>query len=108
MGRAQHRHIERVLDRERDAAARSRVELRQGDAGQPCGVVEGTRLGKTVLPGCGVKDEQHLRLRVREPLADGAPDELISVQNLSHLYDLPTSVVEERHPHIHAIHTREY
>lgn len=38
-------------------------------------------------------------------IADGAPDELISIENLSRLYDLPPSVVEERHPHIHT-HTR--
>jgi ABC-type cobalamin/Fe3+-siderophores transport system ATPase subunit len=32
---------------------------------------------------------------------DGAPDELISTENLSRLYDLPPEVVEARQPHIH-------
>jgi len=34
-------------------------------------------------------------------IGDGAPDKLISTENLSRLYDLPQAVVEERHPHIH-------
>jgi ABC-type Mn2+/Zn2+ transport system ATPase subunit len=34
-------------------------------------------------------------------VGDGAPDKLVSVQNLSRLYNLPPAVVEERHPHIH-------
>ncbi|MDD5288651.1 MAG: ABC transporter ATP-binding protein [Dehalococcoidales bacterium] len=34
-------------------------------------------------------------------VGDGAPDKLISSESLSHLYNLPLSVVEERHPHIH-------
>jgi ABC-type Mn2+/Zn2+ transport system ATPase subunit len=34
-------------------------------------------------------------------VGDGTPDELISAESLSRLYDLPLSVVEERHPHIH-------
>jgi len=34
-------------------------------------------------------------------VADGPPDKLVSVASLSHLYDLPQSVVEERHFHIH-------
>lgn len=34
-------------------------------------------------------------------IADGAPDTLISTENLSRLYDLPLSVVEERRPHMH-------
>ncbi|MBN1644212.1 MAG: ABC transporter ATP-binding protein [Dehalococcoidales bacterium] len=33
--------------------------------------------------------------------AEGSPDKLISAESLSRLYDLPLSVVEERHPHIH-------
>jgi ABC-type enterochelin transport system ATPase subunit len=33
--------------------------------------------------------------------ADGTPDELISADKLSLLYDMPESVVEERRPHIH-------
>ncbi|MDD5127408.1 MAG: metal ABC transporter ATP-binding protein [Dehalococcoidales bacterium] len=33
---------------------------------------------------------------------DGAPDKMVTVANLSRLYDLPPDVVEERHPHIHA------
>jgi len=33
--------------------------------------------------------------------ADGTPDELISTDKLSLLYDMPESVVEERRPHIH-------
>jgi hypothetical protein len=70
----EHRHTERVLDRERDAAARGGVELRQGDASQPCGLVEGARLGQAVLAGCRVEDEEHLGLCVREPLANRAPD----------------------------------
>ncbi len=32
---------------------------------------------------------------------DGTPDTLISTQNLSRLYDIPASVVEERQPHVH-------
>lgn len=38
-------------------------------------------------------------------IGDGTPDKLISVESLSRLYNLPTAVVEERHPHIH---TREH
>ncbi len=34
-------------------------------------------------------------------VADGTPDKLISTQSLSRLYDMPSSVVEERRPHIH-------
>lgn len=34
-------------------------------------------------------------------IGDGAPDKLVSVENLSRLYSLPPAVVEERHPHIH-------
>ena len=34
-------------------------------------------------------------------IGDGTPDKLISVENLSRLYNLPLAVVEERHPHIH-------
>ncbi len=34
-------------------------------------------------------------------VGDGAPDKLISTENLSRLYDLPENVVEERRPHIH-------
>ncbi|MDO9332992.1 MAG: metal ABC transporter ATP-binding protein [Dehalococcoidales bacterium] len=34
-------------------------------------------------------------------IGDGTPDELISAESLSRLYNLPLSVVEERHPHIH-------
>lgn len=34
-------------------------------------------------------------------VADGAPDKLISTESLSRLYDMPSSVVEERRPHIH-------
>ena len=34
-------------------------------------------------------------------IGDGAPDKLVSTENLSRLYDMPLSVVEERHPHIH-------
>jgi len=34
-------------------------------------------------------------------VGDGAPDKLVSVENLSRLYNLPSAVVEERHPHIH-------
>jgi ABC-type Mn2+/Zn2+ transport system ATPase subunit len=34
-------------------------------------------------------------------IGDGTPDKLISVENLSRLYNLPSAVVEERHPHIH-------
>jgi ABC-type cobalamin/Fe3+-siderophores transport system ATPase subunit len=34
-------------------------------------------------------------------IGDGAPEKLISTENLSRLYDLPLEVVEERHPHIH-------
>ncbi len=32
---------------------------------------------------------------------EGTPDKLISAESLSRLYNLPQSVVEERHPHIH-------
>ena len=32
---------------------------------------------------------------------DGPPDELISTESLSTLYDLPPSAVEERRPHVH-------
>jgi len=32
---------------------------------------------------------------------DGAPDSLITTENLSRLYDLPRDVIEARHPHIH-------
>lgn len=34
-------------------------------------------------------------------VAEGAPDKIISTESLSHLYDMPVSVVEERRPHIH-------
>jgi len=34
-------------------------------------------------------------------IGDGTPDRLISTESLSRLYNLPPSVVEERHPHIH-------
>ena len=34
-------------------------------------------------------------------VADGIPDKLISTESLSRLYDMPSSVVEERRPHIH-------
>ncbi len=34
-------------------------------------------------------------------VGDGTPDKLISTESLSRLYDMPSSVVEERHPHIH-------
>ncbi len=34
-------------------------------------------------------------------LADGTPDQLISTDSLSRLYDMPAPVVEERRPHIH-------
>jgi ABC-type cobalamin/Fe3+-siderophores transport system ATPase subunit len=36
-------------------------------------------------------------------IGDGPPDDLVSVENLSRLYDLPLSVVAERHPHIHTV-----
>ncbi len=35
-------------------------------------------------------------------LSDGNPDQLISTDSLSRLYDVPVPVVEERRPHIHA------
>ena len=34
-------------------------------------------------------------------VGDGTPDKLISTESLSRLYDMPSPVVEERHPHIH-------
>ncbi len=34
-------------------------------------------------------------------VADGTPDKLISTESLSHLYDMPLSLVEERRPHVH-------
>jgi ABC-type Mn2+/Zn2+ transport system ATPase subunit len=34
-------------------------------------------------------------------VGDGTPDKLISAESLSRLYNLPPSLVEERHPHIH-------
>jgi ABC-type Mn2+/Zn2+ transport system ATPase subunit len=34
-------------------------------------------------------------------VGDAAPDKLISTETLSHLYNLPAEVVEERRPHIH-------
>ena len=34
-------------------------------------------------------------------MADGTPDQLISTDSLSRLYDMPAPVVEERRPHIH-------
>jgi ABC-type cobalamin/Fe3+-siderophores transport system ATPase subunit len=34
-------------------------------------------------------------------VADGPPEELVTISGLSRLYDLPPSVVEERHFHIH-------
>jgi len=34
-------------------------------------------------------------------IGDGKPDRLISVENLSRLYDLPLDIIIERHPHIH-------
>jgi len=37
-------------------------------------------------------------------IGDGTPDKLISTESLSRLYNIPSPVVEERHPHIH---TRE-
>jgi ABC-type Mn2+/Zn2+ transport system ATPase subunit len=33
-------------------------------------------------------------------IGDGSPEQLVSVENLSRLYDLPPEVVEERHPHV--------
>ncbi len=35
-------------------------------------------------------------------LSDGNPDQLISTDSISRLYDVPVPVVEERRPHIHA------
>lgn len=34
-------------------------------------------------------------------IGDGAPDKLISLKNLSRLYDLPLEVIGQRHPHMH-------
>jgi len=34
-------------------------------------------------------------------IGDGTPDKLISTESLSRLYNMPSPVVEERHPHIH-------
>jgi ABC-type cobalamin/Fe3+-siderophores transport system ATPase subunit len=34
-------------------------------------------------------------------IGDDTPDRLITTESLSRLYNLPLSVVEERHPHIH-------
>ncbi len=34
-------------------------------------------------------------------IGDGTPDQLISTDSLSRLYNIPTPVVEERRPHIH-------
>ncbi|MBI4303404.1 MAG: ABC transporter ATP-binding protein [Chloroflexi bacterium] len=34
-------------------------------------------------------------------VSDGTPDRLISTESLSRLYDMPSPVVEEGHPHIH-------
>ncbi|MFC1918433.1 metal ABC transporter ATP-binding protein [Chloroflexota bacterium] len=34
-------------------------------------------------------------------MSDGVPDQLISTESLSRLYDMPVSVVEERRPHMH-------
>jgi ABC-type cobalamin/Fe3+-siderophores transport system ATPase subunit len=34
-------------------------------------------------------------------IADGPPDRLISSESLSRLYNMPSSVVEERRPHMH-------
>ncbi len=34
-------------------------------------------------------------------VGDGPPDRLVSTDSLSHLYDMPESVVEERKPHVH-------
>ena len=34
-------------------------------------------------------------------VGDGSPDQLISTESLSHLYNMPATVVEERRPHIH-------
>jgi len=34
-------------------------------------------------------------------IGDGAPEQLITAESLSRLYDLPLNVIEERHPHIH-------
>ena len=34
-------------------------------------------------------------------IGDGIPDQLISAESLSRLYDIPVEVIEERHPHIH-------
>jgi len=35
-------------------------------------------------------------------VGDGTPDQLISTDSLSHLYDMPAPVVEERRPHMHS------
>jgi manganese/iron transport system ATP-binding protein len=37
-------------------------------------------------------------------IGDGTPDNLITTDSLSRLYNLPATVVEERHPHIHPSH----
>jgi ABC-type Mn2+/Zn2+ transport system ATPase subunit len=34
-------------------------------------------------------------------IGDGAPDKMISAENLSRLYDLPLDIIEKRHPKIH-------
>jgi len=34
-------------------------------------------------------------------VGDGPPDQLVSTNNLSHLYDIPEQVVKERKPHVH-------
>jgi len=41
-------------------------------------------------------------------VGDGSPDKIITTQMLSHLYDLPAEVVEQRRPHIHSSeHSKE-
>ncbi|MFC1948907.1 metal ABC transporter ATP-binding protein [Chloroflexota bacterium] len=34
-------------------------------------------------------------------IGDGPPDKLVSTESLSNLYDMPSTVVEERRPHMH-------
>ena len=69
-----HGQPELVRDRDRDAAFRGAVELRQRDAGHAGRLGEEARLLDAVLPGRRVDDEQRLVRRALDPACDDAAD----------------------------------
>src|SRR5689334_22906826 len=68
------RQAELVRDRDRDAALRAAVELRQRNAGHADRLAEETRLLQAVLPGRRVDDEQRLMRGALQLPLDHAAD----------------------------------